>query len=138
MSTTAGYSSTPLHNKLGLRPGIKVRAVGMPPAVRELIEAGIVGVHWVPAKSRKFDAAHLFATRFTDLQKELVRARKALPATGFIWVSWPKRSSAVVTDISEGRVRELALSLKLVDIKVCAVTEIWSGLKLVIAIKERR
>ena len=109
----------------------------MPPDVREVIESGVNGVVWV-TQSTEFEAAHLFATRLLDLKKQLLSARKALPSTGFIWVSWPKKSSAVSTDITEDRIRELAFPLKLVDIKVCAVTEIWSGLKLMIRIKDRK
>jgi len=134
---SAGYSATPLYKKLGLRPGMKVLAVGMPPDVREVIESGVSGVVWV-TQSTGFEAAQVFATRLRDLKTQLLRARKALPPTGFIWVSWPKKSSGVATDISEDRIRELAFSLKLVDIKVCAVTETWSGLKLVIRIKDRK
>jgi Protein of unknown function (DUF3052) len=134
---SAGYSATPLYKKLGLRPGMKVLAVGMPPDVREAIESGVNGVVWV-TQSTQFEAAHLFATRHRDLKKQLLSARKALPPRAFIWVSWPKKSSAVSTDITEDRIRELAFPLKLVDIKVCAVTEIWSGLKLMIRIKDRK
>jgi hypothetical protein len=137
MNKSAGYSATPLYKKLGLRPGMKVLSIGMPPDVREMIEAGVNGVVWV-ARPIEFEAAHLFATRLLDLKKQLLRASKALPPTGFIWISWPKKSSAVSTDITEDRIRELAFALKLVDIKVCAVTEIWSGLKLMIRIKDRR
>ena len=136
IAMSAGYSGTPLYKKLGLRPGMRVLAVGMPPDVQEVIESGVKGVVWV-AQSTEFEAAHLFATRLSDLTRLLARARKTLPPTGFIWISWPKKSSAVATDITEDRIRELAFAFKLVDIKVCAVSEIWSGLKLVIRIKDR-
>ena len=133
---SAGYSGTPLYKKLGLRPGMKVLSVGMPRDVREVIESGVNGVVWV-TQSTEFEAAHLFATRLLDLKKQLLSARKALPPRGFIWVSWPKKSSAVSTDITEDRIRELAFPLKLVDIKVCAVDATWSGLKLVIPRADR-
>jgi len=115
---------------------MQVFAVGMPAQVRELIEAGADGVQWT-SKAVDVGAAHLFATRRAELAKHLRRVRAVLQPTGFIWVSWPKRASGVATDLTESSVRELALSLKLVDVKVCAVTQVWSGLKLVIRIKDR-
>jgi len=105
--------------------------------VRELIESGAGDIRW---SSREIDvsAAHVFATRSSDLRKHLRRLRDSLQPAGFVWVSWPKRASGVPTDISENLIRDIALPLKLVDIKVCAVTEVWSGLKLVIPVKDRK
>ncbi len=137
MATSAGYSGTPLYKKLGYRDGMSIVAVGMPADVRELIESGAGDIRW---SSREIDvsAAHVFATRSSDLRKHLRRLRDSLQPAGFIWVSWPKRASGVPTDISENLIRDIALPLKLVDIKVCAVTEVWSGLKLVIPVKDRK
>jgi hypothetical protein len=137
MATSNGYSGTPLFKKLGYREGMTVVAVDMPADVRELIEAGVGGIR---CSSRVGDvaAAHVFATKSAALGKHLRRLRDSLQPAGFIWVSWPKRASGVPTDISENLIRDIALPLKLVDIKVCAVTEVWSGLKLVIPVKDRK
>lgn len=134
MST--GYSGTPLHKKLGLKPNMSVLTHNLPRDVRQLVEAGVTGLTWKP-QSREVEVAWLFSTTLADLKKSLSGVRQLLRPTGFIWVSWPKKASGVPTDITEDRVRELALSLKLVDVKVCAVTEVWSGLKLVIRVKDR-
>lgn len=133
---SAGYSGTPLHQKLGYRQGTRVWALAMPATVRARIDAGVAGVVWVRAAS-SFDAAHLFATDLDTLKQALGRAREQLPATGFVWASWPKKTSRVASDITEGAIREIAFAAKLVDVKVCAVDEIWSGLKLVIRLKDR-
>jgi hypothetical protein len=137
MATSTGYSGTPLFKKLGYRDGMTVVAVGMPAEVRELIESGAGGIRW---SSRGVDvaAAHVFATKSAALGKHLRRLRDSLQPAGFIWVSWPKRTSGVPTDISENLIRDIAFPLKLVDIKVCAVTEVWSALKLVIPVKDRK
>jgi hypothetical protein len=137
MATSTGYSGTPLFKKLGYSEGMTVVAVGMPADVRELIESGIGAIRW---SSRAVDiaAAHLFATKSAALSTHLRRLRDSLQPAGFIWVSWPKRASGVPTDISENLIRDIALPLKLVDIKVCAVTEVWSGLKLVIPVRDRK
>jgi hypothetical protein len=133
---TAGYSGTPLYKKLSLRPGLRLLTVGMPPEVRREIEASGAGVIWVQ-RAAGFDAAHLFATKLAELQGSLVRVRKILPPAGFVWASWPKRTSGIVSDITEDAVREIAFAAKLVDVKVCAVSEVWSGLKLVIRLQDR-
>ena len=133
---SAGYSGTPLYKKLSLKPGLRLLSVGMPAEVRREIEASGDGVVWVE-RSRPFDAAHIFAIRLAELRKGLTRVRKALPPAGFVWASWPKKSSGVDSDITEDEVREIAFALKLVDVKVCAVSDVWSGLKLVIRVKDR-
>jgi hypothetical protein len=133
---TAGYSGTPLYKKLSLRPGLKLLAVGMPPEVRREIEASGSGVIWVE-RTAAFEAAHLFATKLADLTASLARVRKTLPPAGFVWASWPKKASGIPSDITEDAVRRIAFAAKLVDVKVCAVSEIWSGLKLVIRLKDR-
>lgn len=133
---TAGYSGTPLYKKLSLRPGLKVLAVGMPPEVRREIDASCEGVIWVE-RGAAFDAAHLFAMRLADLRDSIARVRKALPPEGFVWASWPKKASGIASDITEDAVRDIAFAAKLVDVKVCAVSEVWSGLKLVIRLKDR-
>jgi hypothetical protein len=133
---SAGYSGTPLYKKLSLRPGLRLLAVGMPPEVRQEIEASGDGVIWVE-RAAAFDAAHLFAMKLEDLSENLARVRQKLPPAGFVWASWPKKTSGIVSDITEDAVRQIAFAAKLVDVKVCAVSEVWSGLKLVIRLKDR-
>src|SRR5579859_7224472 len=137
MASASGYSGTPLFKKLGYRAGMSVVAIGMPPEVRALIESGVEGIRW-SARGSDIEAAHLFTTRLTELSKQLKSLKKALQPTGFVWVSWPKKTSGVPTEVGEHQIREIALPLGLVDIKVCAVSEVWSGLKLVIPVKDRQ
>jgi hypothetical protein len=124
-----GYSGTPLAKKLSLKDGLRVRWEGMPESVRAEIEGA--GLALEPAEER-IDAAHIFVTRLAELEEAIARLLPRLARDGFLWVSWPKKASKVPTDITEDMIREVALPLGLVDVKVCAVDEIWSGLKLVI------
>ena len=127
----AGYSGTPLAKKLGIKPATKLFTVGAPGHYDELLAPLPEGVKRV----RKIDAAdvaHFFVTARARLDKELRAALPKMQQDAAIWISWPKKSAKVETDITEDTVREVALPLGLVDIKVCAVDEVWSGLKLVI------
>jgi hypothetical protein len=127
----AGYSGTPLAKKLGIKPGTKLFLVSAPGHYDELLAPLPDDVKRV----RNIDAAdiaHFFVTARTRLDKELRAAVTKMKQDAAIWISWPKKSAKVATDITEDTVREVALPLGLVDIKVCAVDEIWSGLKLVI------
>jgi hypothetical protein len=127
----AGYSGTPLAKKLGIKPGTKLFTVAAPGHYDELLAPLPDGVKRV----RKLDdaeVAHFFVTARARLDKELRAAMPKMQQDAAIWISWPKKSSKVETDITEDTVREVALPLGLVDIKVCAVDEVWSGLKLVI------
>ncbi|MFZ0631726.1 MAG: DUF3052 family protein [Acidobacteriaceae bacterium] len=133
----AGYSGTPLAKKLGVKEGQRTWRLGMPPGVAAEIAAEGAKPLLVEKPAAGLDMAHIFVTRRRDLAKELARLRKLLAAAGILWVSWPKKASGVATDITENTVREEALPLGLVDIKVCAVDETWSGLKLVIRKTER-
>ena len=133
---SAGYSGTPLAKKLSVKPNMAILALDLPPDVRRLIEGGVTGISWF-AQANEVEAALIFVTRLTELSKSLTQVRRALRPAGFIWVCWPKKASGFPTDVTENRIRELALSVKLVDVKVCAVTEVWSGLKLVIRVKDR-
>lgn len=127
---TAGYSDTPLAEKLGLKRGMRVWFHHMPESVREQI--GPIEVDEQPAASDGLHGAHLFVTERAHLERELAALRPLLATNGFIWVCWPKKAAKVPTDISENVIREVALPAGLVDTKVCAVDEIWSGLKLMI------
>jgi hypothetical protein len=126
---TSGYSGTPLAKKLSLKDGLRVHWEGMPDSVRAEIDAA--GLALAPADDR-IDAAHIFVTARTALEEAIARLLPRLARDGFLWVSWPKKASNVPTDITEDAIRAVALPLGLVDVKVCAVDEIWSGLKLVI------
>ena len=131
--TAAGYSGTPLARKLGIKPACRLCVLGDAPADYAQwlapLPPGIV-IESTPGAAT--DIAHLFATDAVELQRELVRLRRVLKPGAALWVSWPKKASKVPTTITENTVRELALPLGWVDIKVCAVTEVWSGLELVV------
>ena len=127
----AGYSGTPLAKKLGIKPATRLFSVGAPGHYDELLAPLPEGVKRV-RKIEAADVAHFFVTARARLEKELRAAVPKMQQDAAIWVSWPKKSAKVATDITEDTVREVALPLGLVDIKVCAVDEIWSGLKLVI------
>lgn len=132
MPQPAGYSGTPLLKKLGIKPGMKVLARAAPDSYWDLlgkIPAGVV----VQTRLRPgVDFIHLFVKDAAALADELPRCLNAIQPDGIIWVSWPKKASKVPTDMTEDVVRQVALPLGLVDIKVCAVDEVWSGLKLMI------
>lgn len=132
-----GYSGTPLPRKLGLKPPMTLVAIDAPSEYRSWLGELPAGVRIVSKPGKPLQAAHVFATRRAALKKHLVAFRKRLEPDGFVWVSWPKKSSKVETEITEDTIRELALPLGFVDIKVCAVSDIWSGLKLVIRENER-
>lgn len=135
---TAGYSGTPLARKLSLRDGLRTWWEDMPASVRAEIESEGLVLDLLPAPVAPIEAAHVFVTDYADMEKRLSRLRPLLDPAGFIWVSWPKKASGVATDITEDRIRDLILpATDLVDVKVCAVDSIWSGLKLMIR-RERR
>jgi hypothetical protein len=127
-----GYSGTPLPKKLGLKPSMTLVAIRAPSDYRNWLAPLPDGVRIVSTRGKSPGAVHLFVTRRAALAKELQRLRREMAPAGFIWVSWPKKTSGVATDITEDTIREMALPLGLVDIKVCAVSDVWSGLKLVI------
>ena len=128
----AGYSGTPLSKKLGIKDGSKVLVVGAPEGYTKLLEPLPTAVQFVSRLSEAIDIVHIFIDQRVELQKSLTVFRKKLKPTAMVWVSWPKKSARVPTDITEDTVRELALPLGFVDVKVCAVTDVWSGLKLVV------
>jgi hypothetical protein len=129
---TEGYSGTPLAQKLGLKPGVRAWFHNMPDSVRAEIDPVALQVEEYEAASNGLQAAHLFVTERAKLDRELDALLELIDRSGFIWVSWPKKSARMETDVTEDVIREIALPKGLVDIKVCAVDEIWSGLKLVI------
>lgn len=134
----AGYSKTPLAQKLGIKAGTKVVALAAPPTYRKWLAPlpGGVSFHEKAIAGSAF--VHLFATKRRTLEKDLERLRKLLADTGMLWISWPKKSSGVATNITEDVIRDVCLPLGFVDVKVCAVDETWSGLKLMIRRENRK
>jgi hypothetical protein len=128
----AGYSGTPLAKKLGIGTGHRVWLVSAPVNYTSLVSPLPDGVSFAARPSDKTDMAHVFARERRDLEKRLRVARDTLKPDAVVWVSWPKKSSQVETDITEDVIREVALPMGFVDVKVCAVDETWSGLKLVV------
>jgi hypothetical protein len=135
--TMAGYSETPLLKKLGIKPNARIQVKFEPKAYWEWISPLPEGVEVKKKSAANLDFIHLFCTSLALFKKEVILARKALHQEGMIWISWPKKSSGVATDLDENVIRDFALKNKLVDVKVCAVDEVWSGLKLVIPVKDR-
>jgi hypothetical protein len=129
---SAGYSGTPLAKKLGFKSGQRVSAPGSPPNYRKLLAPLPDGVEFQARVGKTTELVHLFTTSKAELAKNLVAWLKVLGPDAVIWVSWPKKASKVPTDITEDTIRAVALPMGLVDIKVCAVDETWSGLKLVL------
>lgn len=134
---TAGYSETPLAKKLGVKDGQRTWHLAMPKSVLDEILRGGVMPKITRSPSSCLEMAHVFLTQRSVLAKELKRLRHLLAPDGSVWVSWPKKAAKVETDVTEDVVRAEALPLGFVDVKVCAVDEVWSGLKLVIRKSER-
>jgi hypothetical protein len=128
----SGYSGTPLAKKLGLRAGSRLSPRAAPAHYAALLAPLPAGARLVARLDESTDVIHVFAVRRAALTAALRSALRAMRPDAAVWVSWPKRSSKVATDITEDVIREIALPMTLVDIKVCAVDEVWSGLKLVI------
>lgn len=128
----SGYAGTPLAQKLSLKDGMRTWWDEMPGSVRAEIERSRIALTHLLWPEAPIDAAHIFVTGRADMAADLSRVLPLLAPAGFIWVSWPKKASRMPTDITEDVVREVALPTGLVDVKVCAVDETWSGLKLVI------
>jgi len=126
----AGYSGKPIWQKLGLAAELRVLVLDAPLDYAALVGLGAGALTFASPRG-KFDIAHVFATSEQKLDAEISALAKRLRAAGVIWVSWPKKSAKVATDITEDTVRKIALPLGLVDIKVCAVDAVWSALKLV-------
>ena len=131
MPTPSGYSGTPLAKKLGISSDTTLLVVGAPANYREWLGADVAPT-LVKKGSVQVDVAHVFTAQRAVLTDELTRLRRQLRPDAAVWVSWPKKSAKVPTDITEDIIRTVALPMGWVDIKVCAVTETWSGLKLVV------
>ncbi len=134
----AGYSGTPLVRKLGLRAGMTCGLVDAPAGYWDLRGDLPEDVRVVPPDGDGLDFVHVFVRELAGLQEHLRQLRSSIAQDGMVWVSWPKKASGIRTDVTEDRVREAALAEGLVDVKVCAVDDVWSGLKLVIRRADRR
>ena len=132
MATATGYSGTPLARKLGFKAATRAHLIGAPPELMDWLVPLPESVLFDACVGAATDLVHLFTAERRVLQQQLTRLRGLLRPDAAVWVSWPKKASKVATDITEDTIRELALPLGFVDIKVCAVSELWSGLKLVI------
>lgn len=133
-----GYSGTPLPKKLGIKEGFRVRLVNMPPDVKKELKAELAKCEITDKDSANVDFAITFTKAQNELESEFKRVAKLLSPAGMFWVSWPKKSSGVATNVTENIVRETGLAVGLVDVKVCAVSDIWSGLKFVRRLKDRK
>ena len=134
----AGYSGTPLPQKLGIKPGLTVVPINAPANYRRLLGQIPDSVTFSERLKSGSSFVHLFTSRRSEMQKKMSILRDKISDNGAIWVSWPKKSSGISTDVTEDVIREIALPLGFVDIKVCAVDDIWSGLKLMIRRENRK
>jgi len=136
--STAGYSSTPLAKKLGIKENFIIRIINQPTNYFQLFPDWPATVKPTKDKTVKKDFIHFFTTAAEELYRELPLMKDEIKEAGMIWVSWPKKAAKIKTDITEDVIRNFALQIGLVDIKVCAVDETWSGLKLVIPVANRK
>ena len=136
-AAASGYSGTPLAKKLGIKPGGRVCFIRAPADYKALLAPLPEGVRFTRAIDANSDVIHLFCTRRRELEEGLRLAMAKMRPDAAIWASWPKKSAGVETDIVEGTIREVALPMGLVDVKVCAVDATWSGLKLVVRVENR-
>lgn len=135
--TTTGYSGTPLAKKLGIKQGFKIRLFNQPDYYYDLFSDLPTNIEELKDKKSKKDFIHYFAKNTAQLNKDIKQLRQEIEENGMIWVSWYKKSAKIETDLNENIIRDIALNNGLVDVKVCAIDEIWSGLKLVIRLKDR-
>ena len=134
---TTGYSGTSLVKKLGIKDGFKLLLVNEPDYYLQLFQDFPATVEIVKTPTTGVNIIHYFTKEALELQNDIVGLKNGIKQNGMIWISWPKKASKVATDLDEDIIRRIALQNGLVDIKVCAIDEIWSGLKLVIPVKDR-
>jgi hypothetical protein len=132
-----GYSSTPLAKKLGIKQGFQILLINEPDGYMDLFTDFPEAVDIAKEYQGDKDLIHYFTTEAKLLLRDIQNLKKEIKQNGIIWISWPKKSSGVPTDLTEDLIRAIALQNGLVDIKVCAVDQVWSGLKLVIPVKDR-
>ena len=134
----AGYSSRSLAEKLGIKPGVVVTALEAPPTYIRQLQPVPADVTFVNRLGKQARFIHCFVTRRSELEKEFPAVSRSLADDGIAWISWPKKAAKTETDLTEDVVREIGLRVGLVDVKVCAVEELWSGLKFVRRLADRR
>jgi hypothetical protein len=134
---TAGYSGKPLHEKLGIKPATTVLLKNAPRGYRKTLGDLPSGVSLKTAGPGPYPLVHLFVKSRQQLRTDLPKAKKSMTVNGMLWISWPKKSSRIETDVDENLVRHAGLAKGLVDVKICAVDEDWSALKFVIPLKLR-
>jgi hypothetical protein len=137
MKSMAGYSGTPLPKKLGIKDGFRVTLIEPPIEVRKQLKSVLARCQFVNDSGTPLDFAMLFTKSGSHLAKEFARLAKQLAPSGMLWISWPKKTSGIASDLDENKVQTIGLSQGLVDVKVCAVTGVWSGLKFVRRLKDR-
>jgi Protein of unknown function (DUF3052) len=133
-----GYSGTPLPQKLGIKEKFRVALVDAPADVKAELKQALAGCEIAKDGRGPLDFVMLFVNSQAELKNQFARVSRQLAPAGMLWVIWPKKSSGVPSDLDENVVRKIGLDAGLVDVKVCAVTEVWSGLKFVIRVKDRR
>jgi hypothetical protein len=133
----AGYSGKPLAEKLGLKPGQRVGLLDAPIGYAAMVGSVLKQVEVVDPVKNPISFLHIFVMTAVEARKQIKKARTLVADDGLIWISWPKKASGWKTDVTEDTIREAALSNDLVDVKVCAVDETWSGLKLVVPVASR-
>jgi len=138
LPTMAGYSGTPLPQKLGIKPGLTIVIINAPMNYRRLLGTIPEGVTFSDRLKPDPSFVHVFIKKRSELEKRLSVLREKITDSGTVWVSWPKKSSGMLTDVTEDLVRAVALPLGFVDVKVCAIDETWSGLKLMIRRENRK
>ncbi len=136
--SVSGYSLTPLAKKLGFKPGIRIRLINEPEYYWRLFNDLPPNLIITSDPEHKKDCVHFFTKEASELYKVLPMLPEDLKPDGMIWVSWPKKAAKIITDVTETTIRDFALKIGLVDIKVCAVNDTWSGLKLVIPLINRK
>lgn len=137
MANQAGYFNAGLVKKLGIKPGFKIRLIDQPEHYFDLLEALPADTEFFEEPKHGVDFIHYFIQQASGLEKVLPALKTEIVSNGMIWVSWPKKAAKVPTDVTEDVIRKVALSIGLVDVKVCAVDAVWSGLKLVIRVKDQ-
>jgi hypothetical protein len=133
----AGYSGTPLAKKLGIKEGSRVALVNAPKDFQSELGELPDNVQFIKRPTKSLDIILLFVLSERALARDFGRFAARLTANGMLWIAWPKKSSGVTTDLSEQRVRQIGLDARLVDVKICAIDDVWSGLKFVYRLKDR-
>jgi hypothetical protein len=133
----AGYSGKPLAEKLGLKAGLKLGLLNAPMGYAAMIGPALKQLQLVDPPKHPLNVLHVFVMTLAESRKQIKKARTLICEDGMIWISWPKKASGWKTDVTEDNIREFALANDLVDVKVCAVDDTWSGLKLVIPVASR-